>query len=140
MGNGRRAVDDAEKREILDRLYALWTTGPCRFLRLGQLIGNVYHSTDNGGVALYYEEDYPLLDELEGAYRRIHGDVPSVPELRKHPGWSDELTEEGIDVPVAVCTAHRRFVPCRHGSDASPCVHSGLADDVARVAQFQSGD
>jgi hypothetical protein len=66
---GRRAVDDAEKREILDRLYQVWTTDGNRFMRLGQLIGNIYHSTDHGGANLYQTEDYELIETMENAYR-----------------------------------------------------------------------
>ena len=86
-GPGRRAIDDEEKREIIERLYQLWTWRGNRFLRLGQLIGNVYHSTDHGGVTLYYEEDYPLLDILETAYRQLREKeteppVFTMPEVR----------------------------------------------------------
>lgn len=76
---GRRAVDDAEKKEILDRLYVLWTTKGNRFLRLGQLVGNVYHSTDTGGTTLYYEEDYQLMDVLETAYRALNDRQAETP-------------------------------------------------------------
>lgn len=89
MAPGRRAVDDQEKREILERLYALWTAKGNRFLRLGQLIGNVYHSTDRGGTTLYYEEDFPLLDILEAAYKPIlasQGEIPVLPA----PGRSSD--------------------------------------------------
>lgn len=82
MAAGRRAVDDAEKREILERLYELWTCKGNRFLRLGQLIGNVYHSTDRGGVTLYYEEDYPLMDILEAAYKPLLERQADTPEVK----------------------------------------------------------
>ncbi len=118
--HGRRAIDDAEKREIVERLYALWTTGNLRFMRLGQLIGNVYHSTDSGGVALYYAEDYPLLEKMEERYRSYRDDLPYIPTM--------------------VCTAHLRFLPCRHGSEESPCVMSADPQDIAKAAAFQKGE
>jgi hypothetical protein len=65
---GKRAIDDSQKQEILERLLEVWKANPS--LRLGQLIGNVYHSTDRGGVNLYYQEDYPLLKSLEEAYEK----------------------------------------------------------------------
>lgn len=61
-----RADTPHKKREIIERLVAVWEASPN--LRLGQLIGNVYHSTDRGGVQLYYKEDYPLIAELEKYY------------------------------------------------------------------------
>jgi len=79
MSSGRRALDDEEKREIIERLYQLWTRHPA--MRLGQLIGNVYHSNDRGGLHLYYEEDFPLLDSLEIAY----GALPSRMEVKNEP-------------------------------------------------------
>lgn len=63
-----RAVDDEQKEEVLRRLRDVWLAHPS--MRLGQLIGNVYHSMDRGGVQLYYEEDYDLIATVEGAYRR----------------------------------------------------------------------
>jgi hypothetical protein len=67
-----RAIDDSQKQEILERLLEVWKANP--FLRLGQLIGNVYHSTDRGGVSLYYQEDFPLVTSLEEAYREVEDD------------------------------------------------------------------
>lgn len=67
-----RAVDDSQKQEVMERLLEVWKANP--FLRLGQLIGNVYHSTDQGGVSLYYAEDYALMTALEEAYRRKNDD------------------------------------------------------------------
>ena len=46
----------------------MWKSRP--ELRLGQLIGNVYHSNDRGGVSLYYAEDYALLTALEESYKK----------------------------------------------------------------------
>lgn len=62
-----RATDASQKEEVLERLLELWKANPA--LRLGQLIGNVYHSNDRGGVMLYYAEDFPLLTALEEAYK-----------------------------------------------------------------------
>lgn len=64
-----RAENAAQKQEVLERLLEVWKARP--ELRLGQLIGNVYHSNDRGGVSLYYAEDYALLTALEEAYREV---------------------------------------------------------------------
>jgi hypothetical protein len=66
-----RAVSDDAKQEVLERLLVVWKANPA--LRLGQLIGNIYHSNDRGGVSLYYAEDYALLTALEEGYK--HGDT-----------------------------------------------------------------
>lgn len=63
-----RAVSDDAKQEVLERLLKVWQANPA--LRLGQLIGNIYHSNDRGGVSLYYAEDYALLTALEEGYKR----------------------------------------------------------------------
>ena len=63
-----RAVSDDAKQEVLERLLEVWKSRP--ELRLGQLIGNVYHSNDRGGVSLYYAEDYALLTALEESYKK----------------------------------------------------------------------
>lgn len=39
------------------------------------------------------------------------------------------------DVPVAVCTTHLRFVPCRKGDG---CALSESAEDVERVRAYQA--
>jgi hypothetical protein len=64
-----RAENAAQKQEIMERLLEVWKKNPQ--LRLGQLIGNIYHSNDRGGVSLYYAEDYALLTALEEGYK--HG-------------------------------------------------------------------
>ena len=61
-----RARESRQKQEVAERLLALWEQHPQ--LRLGQLIGNVYHSTDAGGAAQYYAEDYTLITTLEAFY------------------------------------------------------------------------
>lgn len=61
-----RAFDTAMKQQVLSRLLKVWEAHPA--LRLGQLLGNVYHSTDPGGVRLYYEEDLPLISAVEKFY------------------------------------------------------------------------
>lgn len=55
-----------EKQDILERLYVLWERHPQ--LRLGQLIGNVYHSMDSGGVRQYYATDRIFIENLENHY------------------------------------------------------------------------
>lgn len=77
-----RAETSEKKKEIVERLLALWERWPA--LRLGQLIGNVYHSTDTGGCRLYYAEDDVLLRNLEETYatlerRRISDDGGKIP-------------------------------------------------------------
>jgi hypothetical protein len=62
-----RAENATQKEEILGRLLEVWKKNPS--LRLGQLIGNIYHSNDRGGVSLYYAEDYPLVTALEEGYK-----------------------------------------------------------------------
>lgn len=73
-----RAETTEQKREILARLAVLWERFPQ--LRLGQLIGNVYYSTDPGGCMLYFAEDYKLIEELESTYapELSLGTVPGV--------------------------------------------------------------
>ncbi len=56
---------------ILKRLQVIWEQMPD--MRLGQLIGNVYHSTDSGGNRQYYEEDEKLIDKVEKGYTRTQG-------------------------------------------------------------------
>lgn len=63
--NGR-AFEPYMKKQVLDRLLELWEKHSA--LRLGQLIGNVFHSTDHGGVAQYFTEDFPFIEELEKHY------------------------------------------------------------------------
>jgi hypothetical protein len=69
------AMTSYERREIIERLAALWDKAPA--LRLGQLIGNAYHSTDDGGREQYYANDFTFIERLEGFYD--HGSpVPGV--------------------------------------------------------------
>jgi uncharacterized protein YihD (DUF1040 family) len=58
--NGRRAVDDKMKEEVLHRLLAVWTAHPD--LRLMQLLGNVYRQDP------YYVEDYDAIKTVEEFY------------------------------------------------------------------------
>lgn len=57
----KRATTNEQKREVIERLYKLWTTGDNQYLRLGQLI-------ENTRCEIYYKEDYELLDYLEDFY------------------------------------------------------------------------
>jgi len=61
-----RAETPEEKEIILEILGELWDSNP--HLRFGQLIGNVFHSADPGGVALYYMEDFDLVAEMQDFY------------------------------------------------------------------------
>lgn len=74
-----RAWEPQMKKQILDRLGELWDKFPA--LRLGQLIGNVYHSTDSGGCRLYYAEDYSLVSTLEAYYVRLAKDLNGDDEV-----------------------------------------------------------
>lgn len=60
-----RAWEPYQKKQVTDRLLALWERNP--ELRLGQLIANVVDGTD-----MYYEEDLPLIGVLEEFYQE-HG-------------------------------------------------------------------
>lgn len=62
----RRAVTDEQKRQIMDKFFHLWTRGDHRYLRFGQMIGNVIRT--EGG--LYNIEDFDLIDKLEEHYGR----------------------------------------------------------------------
>jgi hypothetical protein len=61
-----RANTPEDKQQILNRILLVWGRNPK--MRLGQLLGNVYHSTDAGGVKQYYTEDFELIENLEGFY------------------------------------------------------------------------
>jgi hypothetical protein len=67
-----RANTAEQKRQVIERLYVLWAENPK--MRLGQLIGNMYSSTDPGGNNMYYAEDFELIEELEGFYERHETD------------------------------------------------------------------
>lgn len=54
---------------VIRRLETLWKMMPG--LRLGQLIGNVYHSTDGGGVRQYFDEDEEFIQKLEEYYTSL---------------------------------------------------------------------
>lgn len=64
-----RASEPEQKQEILERILALWNANPT--MRLGQLLGNVYHSMDAGGVNQYYAEDFELIEKMEKHYREL---------------------------------------------------------------------
>jgi hypothetical protein len=61
----KRATTDEQKREIIERLYQMWIENPQ--LRLGQLIGNVFHYPS--GIDPYHWEDYDFIAALEDAYK-----------------------------------------------------------------------
>lgn len=54
-----RATTDEQKRNVVERVYALWIAHP--ELRLGQLLGNVFRE-------MYYVEDIELVQTLERFY------------------------------------------------------------------------
>jgi hypothetical protein len=58
-----RAETPGEKRAIIERLYAAWLIMPD--LRLGQLLENAVPGSPALGSALYYCEDFELVDRLE---------------------------------------------------------------------------
>jgi hypothetical protein len=53
-----RALTPEQKKEITDRLLAAWLRTPA--MRLGQLVHVV-----TGGRDIFYDEDYPLVKEIE---------------------------------------------------------------------------
>ncbi len=59
-----RAETPAQKKKVLDRLYKLWTKGDIKYLRLGQLIGNVFQEH-------YNVEDEDFITTLEDFYKPI---------------------------------------------------------------------
>lgn len=62
MKPDKRAKSVLQKREIMERLYALWLQHPD--MRLTQLVRNVYP----GDYDLYHVEDFPFIEELEQRY------------------------------------------------------------------------
>lgn len=60
----KRARTEAEKKEIMEDLLAIWLRNPG--LRLGQLIGNVYHAPTGGDP--YHVEDYDFINEISMFY------------------------------------------------------------------------
>lgn len=61
-----RATTDVKKDEIMERLIKLWKDNPN--LRLGQLIGNVFHYPS--GIDPYHWEDFDFIKVLEEYYDR----------------------------------------------------------------------
>jgi len=59
-----RAKTDEQKREIVDRLYAVWVKNPD--LRFGQLIWNGYGNIESN---LFYVEDRELISSMEEHYK-----------------------------------------------------------------------
>lgn len=58
----KRAVTNEQKREIIERLYALWITPEETEQRLGQLIFNyVIRGTS---TPFFYIEDYDFMERL----------------------------------------------------------------------------
>jgi len=58
----QRANTEAEKRQVVEKLYGIWIHNP--ELRLGQLILNVYYGKDP-----YYEEDWDLITKMDEFYK-----------------------------------------------------------------------
>lgn len=64
--------------------------------------------------------------------------VARLESLAASPDWG--LTEDerdDLDTP-RVCVTHQRHIPCRHGSDDSPCERSDRPEDVERVRQHHA--
>lgn len=59
-----RAKTPEQKKEIVEDLLSIWLDNPK--LRLGQLIGNVYHAPSGGDP--YHVEDYDLINEISAYY------------------------------------------------------------------------
>lgn len=60
----KRAVTPDKKREIVEDLLTIWLDNPQ--LRLGQLIGNVYHAPTGGDP--YHVEDVDFINEISAYY------------------------------------------------------------------------
>ena len=67
-----RARTDREKREIIERIYHVWTESPS--LRLGQLISDSL-ATAGKDPDIFYIEDGDLAKEIEGFRMKVssHG-------------------------------------------------------------------
>lgn len=63
----KRAITNEQKREIIERLYAVWIKEDYNHLRLGQLmeIVNIWKPNVISDSNLFYFEDYDLIEELE---------------------------------------------------------------------------
>lgn len=59
-------MDQADRQKILDRVFSVWCENPD--MRLGQLLLNALGT--NGGIDLFYVEDYELAASLEAYYER----------------------------------------------------------------------
>lgn len=59
-----RATTDEKKKQIVEDLLSIWLEHPN--LRLGQLIGNVYHAPTGGDP--YHVEDYDFINEISAFY------------------------------------------------------------------------
>lgn len=60
----KRATSPEQKKEIVEDLLSIWLRNPS--LRLGQLIGNVYHAPSGGDP--YHVEDYDFINEVSAFY------------------------------------------------------------------------
>lgn len=59
-----RATTPEQKKQIVEDLLSIWLDNPG--LRLGQLIGNVYHAPTGGDP--YHVEDYDFINEISEFY------------------------------------------------------------------------
>jgi hypothetical protein len=82
--NRKRAVDDAQKDEIAQRLLAIWKASPS--LRFMQLLGNAFRGD------AYYVEDYAMIEVLEEYYKTPVKD-PSDEEIRQR---AEQMFEGGF--------------------------------------------
>ena len=62
----KRAKTDDEKRDIIVRLFTLWTTGDNKYLRFGQMLGNFIRNEQE----MYNIEDFDLIEKLEKGYKQ----------------------------------------------------------------------
>ena len=78
MANTRRALTVPQKKEIILRLYRLWTAEKNQYLRLGQMLAIVFEETEmdmKTGEAKHYmclfgKEDYDFIDEMEKYFKK----------------------------------------------------------------------
>jgi hypothetical protein len=63
----RRSMTPADKKQILDRIYAAWITPRCELQRLGQLIDNAeaVRNQSSDPLHIFHTEDVELADMIE---------------------------------------------------------------------------
>jgi hypothetical protein len=63
MSYADRAITPEQKREVLDRLFIIWSERRFESMRLGQLIVNAVRCY---APDVFYREDFALMRDVEG--------------------------------------------------------------------------